>query len=86
MAVMYHPEVGVEVDVPDAHIEIFCGEDGSGWIEGPAPWPRDDFGVAMPPPLEDSELAAILDEEEAFAAFPTPPHPRHRGLIPNGID
>jgi hypothetical protein len=52
MAVIYHDVLGVESDVADEQVEVFCvpvEEGGPGWIEGPAPWPRDDFGVAHKP-------------------------------------
>lgn len=58
MAVIHHVELGVEADVPDQTVDIWTEPppNGGGWIAGPAPWPRDDFGVAHKP-VEDPEPA-----------------------------
>jgi hypothetical protein len=59
MAVIHHEALGVEKDVPEQTVEIWTEPPpGPGWVEGPAPWPRDDYGVPHKPDDDDQPAKA----------------------------
>lgn len=72
MAWIHHPALDVDVEVPDATVEIWCGEPGwrPGTRENPEPWTPplqlDENGDPIPAP-EDPELTVALENSEPTA-------------------
>lgn len=65
MALIHHPILKVNRNVPDRQVPIWTGKPG--WIEGPGPWTVED-DPGFPPPGYDPDVEAFLDAE----ADPTP--------------